>query len=103
MPRLPKSRMNFNRGVYGVRKWQYEKLDYIDLLCEISIFFSSCSWPSVCRVCRKYLRWCLEILMNRWSYIQFIDFYDALEAVKNNRELFNSSIKYDSERVKQHI
>ena len=31
--------MNFNRGVYGVGKWQYEKLDYIDLLCEISIFF----------------------------------------------------------------
>ena len=30
--------MNFNRDVYGVRKWQYEKLDDIDLLCEISIF-----------------------------------------------------------------
>ena len=30
--------MNFNRGLFGVRKWQYAKLDDIDLLCKISIF-----------------------------------------------------------------
>ena len=100
---MPKERVNFNKGIYGVRKWQFARLDDLDLLCEISIF-STYSWPGSCTVCRKYLRWCLEVLMNRWDYTRYIDFYDALEVVRDNRKLFNKSLYFESDqRKKQRI
>ena len=86
--------INFVLGLYGIRKWQIARLDDLDLLCEISIF-SSCLWPGLCRPCRKHLIWCLDILQQRWNVSKYIDFYDALEVVKQNRKLFNKSLKFE--------
>ena len=88
---MPK--MNFNKGLFEVRKWQYTKFDDIELLCKISIF-SSCKIDELCRVCSKHLRWCIEILMMRWDFVTNIDFYSALEVLKNNRQFFNDSLKF---------
>ena len=75
------------------QKGLFARLDDRDLLCEISIF-SSCSLIGLCQPCRKHLTWCLEILQQRWNYIEYIDFYSALEVIKNNRKLFNDSVKF---------
>ena len=100
---LEMPKVNFNKGVCGVRKWQFARLDDLDLLCEVNIFLT-CSWPGGCRVCRKYLTWCLEILMDRWNYIRYIDFYYAPDVVKNNRKLFNQSFNFESaQRKKQRM
>ena len=48
-------RMNINHGLFGVRKWQYEKLDDIDLLGEISILID-CELLGKCRACTKHLK-----------------------------------------------
>ena len=92
---MPK--MNFNKGSFGVRKWQYTKLDDIELLCKISIF-SSCEIDRSCRACSKHLRWCIEILMMRWDFVTNIDFYSALEVLKNNRQFFNDSLKFSFDK-----
>ena len=99
---MPK--MNFNKGLFGVRKWEYEKLYDIDLLCEISIF-SSCEITGLCRVCKKHLKWCIDILMLRWDNTKNIDFYSALEVVKNNKHFFNNSLdlSFDKDRAKEMI
>ena len=36
--------------------------------------------------------------MLRWDYIKYIDFYSALEVVKNNRRLFNDSLKFSFDK-----
>ena len=42
--------------------------------------------------------------MDRWDYTRYIDFYDALEVVRDNRKLFNKSLYFESDqRKKQHI
>ena len=88
---MPK--VNYEKGLFGIRKWQFAHLDDIDLLFEISIF-SSCLMSGQCRPCRKHLTWCMEILQERWNYIDYIDFYSALEVIKNNRTLFNDSLRF---------
>ena len=79
---------------YGISKWEFARLDDIDLLCEISIF-SSCKWPGLCGSCQQHLTWCLEILQLRWDAVKYIDFYDALKVVKENKKLFNKSLKFE--------
>ena len=37
--KMPKQKVNFGKGIFGIRKWQNERLDDINLLSEISIFF----------------------------------------------------------------
>ena len=54
-----KIKQNFTRGIFGIRKWQYERLDVFELLSEISIL-SSCSSPAECRVCKKTLNMVLR-------------------------------------------
>ena len=90
----PPARFSYRQGLYGIRKWQFAALDNLDLLCEISIF-SSCSWPGLSHLCRKHLTWCLEILQQRWNVVKYIDFYDALKVVKQNRKLFSKSLKFE--------
>lgn len=94
MPKMPN--VIFRKCLYGTKKWEYARRDDIDLMCEISIF-SSCSWPGLCPPCRKHLTWCLEILQ-RWNYIDFIDFYSVLEVTRKNRRLFNKSLKFEYRR-----
>ena len=59
-------RMNINHGLFGVRKWQCEKLDDIDLLGEISILID-CELLGQCRACTKHLKSIIEILRERWD------------------------------------
>ena len=56
--------MNINRSLFGVRKWQYEKLDDIDLLGEISILID-CKLLGKCRAYTKPLKRIIEILKER--------------------------------------
>ena len=95
---------NFSKGLYGVRKWEYEKLDDIDLLCEISIS-SYCEITGLCRVCKKHLKWWVDILMLRWENNKNIDFYSALEVVKNNKHFLNNSLdlSFDKDGAKEMI
>ena len=79
---------------YGISKWEFARLDDVDLLCEI-IIFSSCKWPGLCGSCRLHLMWCLEILQNRLDDLKYTDFYDALKVVKENKKLFNKSLKFE--------
>ena len=88
------SPININEGRYGVRKYQFAALDDIDLLCEISIF-SSFLWPGLCGACQKHLTWCIEILQQRWNVEKYIDFYDALRVVRENKILFNCLLKFE--------
>ena len=57
-------RMNINHSLFGVRKWQYEKLDDIDLLGEISILID-CELLGKCRAYTKPLKRIIEILKER--------------------------------------
>ena len=86
--------VNDRKGLYGIRKYQFAALDGIDLLCVISIF-PSCKWPGLCGTCRKHLTWCLEILQLRWDVVRYINFYDALALIRDNRKLFNSNLKFE--------
>ena len=78
---------------YKMSKWEFARLDDVDLLCEITIS-SSCKWPGLCGSCRLHLTWCLEILQNRWDDLKYIDFYDALKVMKENKKLFNKSFNF---------
>ena len=89
---MPK--VNYDKGLFGIRRWKYVNVDDIDLLCEISIF-SSCKLPGKYHPCKKHLNRCLEILQRRWDYVKYIDFYDALEVVKSNKQFFNDSLEFN--------
>ena len=90
---LEMSKVNCQKDLFGIKKWHFARLGDIDLVCEVTIF-SSCLMSGQCRLCRRHLKWCLEILQERWNYIDYIDFYSALEVIKNNRTLFNDSSRF---------
>ena len=87
---------------YGIRKWEFDCLDDTELLCKIGIF-SSCKWPGLCGSCQLHLTWCLEILQNRWDNVKYIDFYDALKVVKENKKHFNKSFNFFEHWYKEKI
>ena len=60
---------------YGVTKWMLENLDDIDLLYQIGVL-SNCYEMK-------------NILMNRWDEIRYINFFDAMKILKQNKELFS--------------
>lgn len=75
-------------------KESYCFLDIPELLCELGIF-ASCRWPNgVCRICRKRLIWCLEILIDKWNFKKYIDFKDALRLLNKDMSLFNRSLSF---------
>ena len=78
---------DFTRKRFGVCRWQYEKLDEIDLLIKTGIL-SNCKLIDRCRPCRHNLRFCLQVLMNKWDEFRFISFQDALKIVKSNQKMF---------------
>ena len=88
------SKVNYARGLFDIGKWRFSRMDDINLLCEISIFLS-CSWPGLCRPCKKHITWCLEMLQLRWNCIEYIDFYSVLELIKNKRQFFNDSLEFN--------
>ena len=88
--KMPK--MNLNSPRFGVNRWMFAELDDIELLIEIGIL-SNCSMIGYCKVCRIFLEWCLKILYVWWDYTKYIDFYDALKVISENRELFTEEIE----------
>ena len=36
--------------------------------------------------------------MQRWDFLTNIDFYSALEVVRNNRQFFNNSLKFSFDK-----
>ena len=81
------SRIDLHSKTYGVTKKEYEMLDDIDLLIEVG-FLIQCEAVDRCGTCRKLLRFCLKILINRLDEIRFINFFDAIEMVKNCKSFF---------------
>ena len=73
---MPKLYMK--KKCYGVNKWMLENLDDINLLYEIGVL-SNC-----------YER--KNILMNRWDEIRYINFFDAMKILKQNKEIFSDDI-----------
>lgn len=87
-------RIDFTRKRFGVCKWQYEKLDDIDLLIEVGIL-SNCKLIYRCRPCRHNFRFCLQVLMNKWDEFRFFSIENALKIVKSNKKLLQTSIVLD--------
>lgn len=80
-------RLQIKNKRFGVNRWMLENSDDIDLLYEVCIL-SSCDEIKHCS-CRKHLlKWCLEILQNRWDEIRFINFFDALKVLEQNKLFF---------------
>ena len=75
---------------FGVTRWQYKELDDIDLLWEIGVS-SNCKDIGQCHTCRHLLRFCISILMNRWDKFRYINFFDAMQVIKNTSKLFKTS------------
>ena len=93
--------MNINHGLFGVRKWQYEKLDDIDLLGEISILID-CKLLGKCRAYTKPLKRIIEILKERQGCDINVDFENALKIVRKHTKFFQKSIdfSFDKDRAR---
>ena len=82
-------RLYIKKKCYGVNRWMLENLDAIDLLYEVDVL-SSCNEIKHCSCCKHLLKWCLEILQNRWEEIRFINFFDAMKVIKQNKSFFTN-------------
>ena len=80
-------RLQIKNKRFGVNRWMLENLDDIDLLYEVCIL-SSCDEIKHCSCHKHLLKWCLEILQNRWDEIRFINFFDALKVLEQNKLFF---------------
>ena len=89
-------RMNINCSLFGVRKWQYEKLDDIDLLGEISVLMD-CELLGKCRACTKHLNWIIEILKERWDSDINVNFENALKNVRKHK-FFQKSVDFSLDK-----
>ena len=84
-----KTRIDLGKS-HGITKYEYEMLDDIDLLCEMG-FLIQCDIIDRCRACRQLLKFCIKILLNRWDKICFINFFDALKILKDNKDFFKTA------------
>ena len=76
-------------------------------LYEVGVLLS-CHEIEHCSCCRHLLKWCLEILCNRWDEIRFINFFDAMKVIKQNRSFFGNDVlnrywEQNEEKVKSII
>ena len=101
MGRRQKTRIDLGKS-YGVTKYQYEKLDDVELLCKIG-FLINCEMIDRCRSCRHLLKFCIKILLKRWDEIRFINFYDAFKVVRSYKDFFKRSDFLQHWREKRHI
>ena len=76
------TRIDIHLKTYGITKKEYEELDDIDLLIEVG-FLIQCKQIGFCRTCKKLLKFCLTILVNRWDEIRFINLFEAIQMIKN--------------------
>ena len=61
-------RIDFRKKRYGVARWQYEKLDCIDLYMEMLILIN-CRFIGTCRPCTSLLKWVFDTLNRKWDNI----------------------------------
>ena len=80
-------RLQIKNKCFGVNKWMLENLDDIDLLYDVCIL-SSCDEIKHCSCCKHLLKWCFQILQNRWDEIRFINFFDAMKVLEQNKSVF---------------
>ena len=83
-------KIDFCRGVYGVRRWQYEHFDCIDLYIELLILIS-CEIIDNCRPCHLFLKWIVQLLIYKWDTIRYIEFAEALRRANYLKILFSTS------------
>ena len=70
-------RIDFRKKRYGVARWQYEKLDCIDLYMEMLILIN-CRFIGTCHPGTSLLKWILDTLNRKWDNIRFIEFEEAI-------------------------
>ena len=70
-------RIDFRKKRYGVARWQYEKLDCIDLYMEMLILIN-CRFIGTCRPGTSLLKWILDTLNRKWDNIRFIELEEAI-------------------------
>lgn len=63
-------------------------------MIEVGIL-SNCKLIDRCRPCRHNLRFCLQVLINKWDEFRFFNIEIALKIVKSNKKLFQTSIVLD--------
>ena len=98
MPKVRKMpKMCLNRRGFGVNRWFFAELDDIELLIEIGIL-SNCEMIAHCKVCRIFLEWCLTILSKLWEDDKYIDCFDALKIIREEKALFTEQIERSYER-----
>ena len=86
---IENAKIIFKEKCYRAHKWMLENLGDIDLLNEIGVL-SSCHEIKKCDCYRHLLKWCLKILINRWDEIRYINFFDAIKDIKQNRAFFKN-------------
>ena len=108
-------KIDFSRRRYGASKWQYETFDCVDLYIELLILLN-CQFIDRCRPCRHLLKWVIDILLDKWDTIKFIEFEEALkmanylkgsfstsapvEHFRSNRKFLKRMIKYSKKNRK---
>ena len=71
-------KLDFNRKRYGASKWQLEEFDCIDLYMELLVLLN-CKILDICRPCRHFLVWFIQILNCKWDTIRYIELEDAFK------------------------
>ena len=75
-------RIEFKKKRFGVCKWQYRRLDCIDLYIELFILIN-CQFIGQCRPCRHILGYVTDILRCKWDDIRFISLEQALKIARD--------------------
>ena len=70
-------RIDFRKKRYGVARWQYEKLDCIDLYMEMLILIN-CRFIGTCHPGTSLLKWILDTLNRKWDNNRFIELKEAI-------------------------
>ena len=80
-------RLQIKNKCFSVNRWMLENLDDIEFLYKVCIL-SSCYEIKHCSCCKHLLKWCLQILPNRWDEIRFINFFNAIKVLEQNKSFF---------------
>lgn len=75
-------KLDFTKKRYGVTRWQYQKLDCIDLYMELLILLNY-KVIDKCRPCCHFLKWVLKILQRKWDNIRYIELEEALKLARH--------------------
>ena len=68
-------RINIDR--FGVCEKEYWYFDCVDLYIELLVLLN-CKIIGECKTCTSLLKWIVNILINKWDTIKFIELNNAL-------------------------